>query len=159
MRATRSLLRQLRRVPGGVRRRAWRHRVATELDRAGILGHGDPAAEARRLASLSRFAAELEGHGLMGPLSVGIERWAPFLRFAGPGHFYSPIPDLAEIDRFAAQIFDRDRASLPGIDLREDAQLARFAELAALVVDVELPRRPTDGWRYHTDNVAFGMGE
>lgn len=187
MRSSPSFLRQLKRVPGGLRRRLWRCKVATLIDRAGVLGHGEAPAEAQRLAAdlglladlrargvlsstvsgdeahriaaLTRFAADLEVHGLMGPLSEGIERWAPFLRFAPPGHFYSPIPDLTEIDRRSAQIFDKDRAGLPGIDLREQAQLEVFGTLAGLVADVELPRAATEGWRYHTDNVAFGMGD
>ncbi|MEY2404000.1 MAG: hypothetical protein QOD38_1551, partial [Acidimicrobiaceae bacterium] len=41
---------------------------------------------------------------------------APYLRFAPPGHFYSPIPLLSDVDRRAKQIFAREMRSLPGID-------------------------------------------
>src|SRR5690348_1961240 len=45
--------------------------------------------------------------GLEGALSEAPEDWAPFLKFAPPGHFYSPIPRMSDVDRRAAEIFDR----------------------------------------------------
>ena len=51
---------------------------------------------------------------------VSVRSWWPFFRFAPPGHFYSPIPDLREVDRDAARLFakiqrfaDRAVADLP----------------------------------------------
>ena len=53
--------------------------------------------------------------------SVG--SWWPFIRFAPPGHFYSPIPDLQEIDLDAARLFGDQRPPLVGIDLRAQTQI------------------------------------
>jgi hypothetical protein len=35
------------------------------------------------------------------------------LRFAPPGRFYSPIPDLAEASRYVARVFQADAVELP----------------------------------------------
>ena len=64
-----------------------------------------------------------------------------------PGHFYSPINSAADVDRALGW-----QADIPGIDLREEAQLAMFAELVPLFDDV--PQR-----RYRTDNGMYGLGE
>ena len=42
------------------------------------------------------------------------EMWVP------PGHFYSPFPDLDEVERRASRLWDIDRDPT-GIDLREQA--------------------------------------
>jgi len=83
---------------------------------------------------------------------------APFLRWAPPGHFYSPIPDLDEVARDAGRIFDQ-RQELPGLDLNADAQLALFAQLAPLARQADFPfeRQPTA--RYYLDNPSFGRGD
>jgi methyltransferase family protein len=47
-----------------------------------------------------------------------------------PGHFYSPIPDLAAVRRDEARIFADPPRELPGIDLAADAQLELLARLA-----------------------------
>lgn len=73
-----------------------------------------------------------------------------------PGHFYSPVPAWDEVARDAGRIFRRTRA-LPGIDLREDAQVALFHELARFYP--ELPYGTRDGLRYTFDNTNFGHGD
>lgn len=47
-----------------------------------------------------------------------------------PGHFYSPYPDLTEMERRKAEIFDRSKRPISGIDIRESEQLTLLAELA-----------------------------
>ena len=57
-------------------------------------------------------------------------RLALYERDWAPGHFfYSPIPSLAEISHNEASIFAEPQPSLPGIDLRERAQLELLDEL------------------------------
>jgi SAM-dependent methyltransferase len=73
-----------------------------------------------------------------------------------PGHFYSPIPAWDEVSRDAGRIFDRGRA-LPGVDLRHDAQVALFEELAKFYP--ELPYGTREGLRYTFDNANFGHGD
>jgi hypothetical protein len=75
-----------------------------------------------------------------------------------PGHFYSPVPDLCEIRSREAEIFDRDRP-LPGIDLRGQAQLGLFRELAPLAADLPFVDEQTSEHRYWFDNGWFTYGD
>ena len=99
--------------------------------------------------------------GLAGPLSEHPEDWAPFLRWAPPGHFYSPIPLLSEIDRRHDAIFGREMRSLPGIDLNEDGQRAMFESLAKVLVDWDFPEEADPKWRYFSGrgNFAYCLGD
>jgi predicted O-methyltransferase YrrM len=112
----------------------------------------------RRIDALVDFAVQLEARGLMGPLSIDIDQWAPFLRFAPPGHFYSPIPRLDELAADAERVFSFER-QLPGIDLRVDAQRALLEQLGAVLADEQLPSTSTPPKRYYADNFAFGIGD
>jgi len=76
---------------------------------------------------------------------------SPFLQFAQPGHFYSPLPDL---DRVEADLTRLYRAEPPsdGIDLNDQAQrdlLATLGDYSPLFV---WPEEPTEGNRYWTRN-------
>ena len=76
-----------------------------------------------------------------------------------PGHFYSPIPDLAEVRAREAQIFDRSSPEVPGIDLRLDEQLALLPEFARLYAEQPFADEPVDGLRYGFANSYFGYGD
>lgn len=77
-----------------------------------------------------------------------------------PGHFYSPIPSKAHVDRALAH---QGARRLPGVDLRPDAQLAVLAELAPYVHDSPFARDEAQaarqGHRYHLDNPFFGPSD
>jgi len=55
----------------------------------------------------------------------------PFLRFAAPGHFYSPIPSTDTL--LESQVREQRRASreAPGIDLQPEHQVALVTEMIA----------------------------
>ena len=88
------------------------------------------------------------------------EAWVP------SGHFYSPFPDLDDFGRRVGALRDPQRP-LPGIDLREDEQLALLATLADLLD----PAGPDGGAdlhehedrggtrRYWLDNPAYAHGD
>ena len=83
----------------------------------------------------------------------------PFLRFAEPGHYYSPIPRMSDALEHVHAAF-RDRPSdLPGIDLRLDAQLALAARLTELQEDFDAPVAPAASHRYFTENPSYGRGD
>jgi predicted O-methyltransferase YrrM len=67
-----------------------------------------------------------------------------------PGHYYSPIPDLAEIKRGAQRIFAPKREIL-GIDLREKDQL----ELLDMLIELHRSNPFHPGPRYTFDNGFF----
>ncbi len=83
---------------------------------------------------------------------------ARFVTEVPPGHFYSPVPDFDDVSRRAAAIFSPTRP-LPGIDLREQEQLALFRSLAALAREAPLEEVPGGTTRYGVDNPNYGIGD
>jgi hypothetical protein len=79
----------------------------------------------------------------------------PFAQFAPPGHFYSPIPDLAEVRARAATIFERSARELPGIELEGGAQLALLAALGEHAAEFPYGAAAVSGLRYPLDNEYF----
>jgi len=111
-----------------------------------------------RLEDLAAFAEPLEDNGVRGQLTGDVPTWAPFLRFAGPGHFYSPIPRLDDVLADADRLFVRPDA-IPGIDTNDDVQRRHIVEIADLLSGEDLPVMPTPEWRYYAHNFAFGIGD
>jgi hypothetical protein len=58
-----------------------------------------------------------------------------FLSAYPPGHYYSPIPDLAEIEAHRQDYFRDGRENLPGISLDVGTQLSTVRELARYASD------------------------
>src|SRR5687768_5459515 len=74
-----------------------------------------------------------------------------------PGHFHSPLPDLAEIRARDDDLF-RVPEELPGIDLRAASQLSLVSQFAAL--NRELPYgAPAPDLRYRLANKWFAHGD
>ncbi len=86
----------------------------------------------------------------------------PFLTFFPPGHFYSPVPDLAGIEAQAERLFAANR-ELAGIDLRTGQQLELFKRLAALARESPLEHRgqtaSATSTRFRLDNPNYGIGD
>ena len=72
-----------------------------------------------------------------------------------PGHYYSPLPNLDDIRRREARIFDRAPREFPGVALHEAEQLALLDELAAFYAEQPFPESPREDIRYHYDNEWF----
>ncbi len=83
---------------------------------------------------------------------------APFLSLYPPGHFYSPVPDLAEIEAQTDRLFGPGR-ELPGVELHVAEQLELFRTLAALAREAPLPVAPGETARYGVDNPNYGIGD
>lgn len=100
-------------------------------------------ASARRIAQLTRPA----GKGL----------WVE------PGHFYSPIPDMKDLLAREADIWQRDPANIPGVDLRVGQQRQLLRELEAPASEVALfedePSARAAGRRYWMDNDNYAHGD
>jgi len=80
------------------------------------------------------------------------------MRFAPPGHFYSPIPDLDELARQAPRVFGRTR-DLPGIDLREREQLALLERFRPFYADQPFTATKTPGRRYWFENPQYSYSD
>ena len=81
--------------------------------------------------------------------SVVDRLWEP------PGHFYSPIPNLADVERRRHVVFSRP-SELAGIDLRPDDQLALLERIAPFYSEQPFGESPGAGLRYGFENPAFG---
>lgn len=91
---------------------------------------------------------------------IDTEAFARWLTWRPPGHFYSPIPNLYDLQAQAEVLWpEKLPTELPGIDLRADEQLATFSQVAKLARALEICERQTEPWRYYSDNVAYGAGD
>ena len=111
-----------------------------------------------RLEDLAGFAEPLEANGIRQRLSEQPEEWAAFLRFAGPGHFYSPIPRLDDLAADASRIWALPDA-IPGIDINGEVQRRHVTRIAELLGGEDLPDEPQPDRRYFAHNVAYGIGD
>jgi hypothetical protein len=82
----------------------------------------------------------------------------PFLEWMPPGHYYSPVPTMKEIEGQQDRIF-RHPDHLEGLDLNEEAQLALFKTLAPLINDVSFNAEPQPDRRYFSNNDFYGPGD
>jgi hypothetical protein len=107
-----------------------------------------------------QLRARLEESGLDLDAAGDPAKFARWLTWRPPGHFYSPIPNLDELQKQAELLWPVDLPDrLPGIDLREKEQLATFAKVAKFARELGVPEQPTEPWRYYSDNVAYGVGD
>ena len=83
----------------------------------------------------------------------------PSLAFAAPGHFYSPIPDLAEVERRAGELFRTDPRDLPGIDIRERQQLELLEQCVDFYREQPFTAARTEANRYFFENPAYSYSD
>ncbi len=76
-----------------------------------------------------------------------------------PGHFYSPIPDIADIKAREAEIFENIPRQLPGIDHREAEQLSLFKQFAAYFQEADFPAHKEARCRYYHQNQWYPYGD
>lgn len=74
-----------------------------------------------------------------------------------PVHFYSPVPDLADLER--RKVWER-KSALAGVDFRSEAQLTLLRQLGSLYGDeCRWPGHQTgDPYQFHTENGTFSYG-
>jgi methyltransferase family protein len=76
-----------------------------------------------------------------------------------PGHFYSPIPSLKDIRRDERKIFGNMPESIPGMDLRDAAQMDLLQEFTKYYADMPFSPNKTEGLRYYYDNPAYSYSD
>jgi predicted O-methyltransferase YrrM len=78
------------------------------------------------------------------------------LQFAPPGHYYSPFPDLDDVERNAERYFSADFTEPGnGIDLNEERHERFLEQLAAWYPEYDLPDAQTPGCRFFGFNHYF----
>jgi len=80
---------------------------------------------------------------------------APYFKWVGPGHFYSPLPDMAEVARRSAVIYAPAAATLPGIDLRPENQARWLEEFEADYDHLPFDRAHNPQARFARPNGSF----
>jgi predicted O-methyltransferase YrrM len=77
-------------------------------------------------------------------------------QYVAPGHFYSPIPSLEDIER---AINAAPLESYGGIDLGEDRQLALLERLSKYYAEVPFPAEKKEGFRFAFHNPSYSWGD
>jgi predicted O-methyltransferase YrrM len=77
------------------------------------------------------------------------------VQFVPAGHFYSPVVSLNELDRDRDRVFGPPPRELPGLDLREDAQMALLESFLPSYRTQPFPEQRTAGRRYFLANPAY----
>jgi len=82
-----------------------------------------------------------------------------FLRCAQPGHYYSPIPDIKEIQSNSEVLFDRSTEKVSGVDVKDDAQLNLASNFVSFYDDMPFTDKKDDRNRYYLDNSYYSYGD
>lgn len=81
------------------------------------------------------------------------------LRFAPPGHFYSPIPSLEDIQRDEARIFGSIPSNISGVQLDEKEQLTILNEFVGYYKEMPFKPQQHEGLRYYYENPAYSYSD
>ena len=91
--------------------------------------------------------------------AFGPQTGDPFLAYARPGHFQSPLPSREDDEELARTGTSFDPSTCPDIDLAVDAQLAWLKTLGPLTGDLAFAQDPLGGTRYYSENDSFSLGD
>jgi len=82
-----------------------------------------------------------------------------FFLFAPPGHFYSPVPDMAFIDQHTDRIFNNAQSEIPGIVLNSIEQCTLIESFKKNYGELPFSDNQTDNLRYYYLNDQFSYGD
>ena len=117
-----------------------RNKFIASVEQTGWFGPGAAAVASMRAELLTDLDAARKERDA---LRREVQRWQQLHRFVPPGHFYSPMPAVADIERDAARLFPAPPPrTLPGIDLREAAQLRWLEECRSLYAEMPFVAEP-----------------
>src|SRR4029077_8610961 len=86
------------------------------------------------------------------------DKVARYERFVPPGHYYSPMPDLADFAKREPSLYAAGQ-SFPGIDLRDAAQLELLQALAPWQHDLPFPDERGSQHRFYYKNDFYSYGD
>lgn len=82
-----------------------------------------------------------------------------FLKFSPPGHFYSPIPDLLDLNTRRRVIFDKSVTEIPGIELNVEDQLSLLNTFSDYYPQFPFQELKTPDLRFYLNNSYFSYGD
>jgi hypothetical protein len=106
-------------------------------------------------ALLKRFP----GIGKMAELRQASQELERFKTTFAPGHFYSSVPDLRELQLREASLFGGLPEVIPGIDLNPEGQRELLGALARFYPEMPFARGKQEGLRYYFENSSFAYAD
>lgn len=100
-----------------------------------------------KLEQLQKYTKELES--LLSKYQHG---WPP-------GHFYSPIPSLEQVEADDRQIFNTHEDPIPGVSLNEPYQLQLIKKFGQFYPDIPFVSTQSEGHLFFYDNPNYSYGE
>lgn len=104
----------------------------------------------KKLPYISDFQQQID------QLSQELKRWRTWMP---PGHFYSPIPSLAELKQQEQRIFAQAGPSIAAVDLNVERQLQLLEAFRSYYDDMPFPETATEGFRYYFRNNYFSFAD
>lgn len=80
------------------------------------------------------------------------------LQFAPPGHFYSPIPNLEQVQNNKGKIW-KDTDSIPGVNLNREIQLEYLRKFKSFYGELPFPENKESDRRYCYINPAYSYSD
>jgi predicted O-methyltransferase YrrM len=97
--------------------------------------------------------------GKLGVLRDKVPQDDPFLRFAPPGHFYSPLPSLTKVKENEDRIWGKKPTGVPGIGLDLDGQISLAHKFQASFKEIPFGDTKKTGLRYYYENNFYPKGD
>ena len=82
-----------------------------------------------------------------------------FVNAYPPGHFYSPIPDLLDLNTERADVNKQKLTLLPGMEINDHGQMELLSAFSAFYEDMPIPERKSSSFRSYLDNDYFSYGD
>jgi len=82
-----------------------------------------------------------------------------YLKYAPPGHYYSTIPSLAELQAEQERIFSTEYSLIPGVEIPEKHMLDYLDMFSPLYADFPFADHKMDDLRYYMENGVYAWGE
>lgn len=95
----------------------------------------------------------------VGSLGTQLEALRSHFRFVPPGHYHSPFPSIEEVRRDEHRLFGQWPRTLPGVDLREEAQLRLLGELRRYYAELPFAAERVPHLRYYFDNEMYSYSD
>jgi SAM-dependent methyltransferase len=127
----------------------YRGMLGREPDPEGAAYHINALLEGRTHASIAEEFAACKEREL--PPSVKL--------FVPPGHFYSPIVDPVEAERYLRSANMNPPADLPGISLDHVEMTRTWKRLLPFLATVPFTGPKLEGFRYYFDNPSYSWGD
>lgn len=76
-----------------------------------------------------------------------------------PGHFYSPVPSIAEVKVREREIFDVWKKEIPGVNLNVEGQLSLLHKLSQYYPELPFEAHKQQNLRYYFENPNFSYAD